>query len=269
MQDYFLHSRGIAYRTNARKAERLTLVFIHGFSGSASAWQPFEEKLQSEYNIITFDVRGHGFSVHPNTFEGYSVEKSVRDIHALLQHLHIPRCILISHSLGTLIALRFTISHPAFVEKAIFLSPVYGIEKLWRVRATRLLVWHAAALMRALHFFVFMKRGRRTAYATFRGTGDWSLSRMYTDITNMGIRSALWSLAQIYAQRSDDIWKKISAPTLLIHGEHDSVIPLHNVRTLATHMPHVQLEVVAGGNHILVLNNIDEVIQDITSFVKQ
>lgn len=268
MQNYVLHGREIAYRTNTFKAGRPTLVFIHGFSGSASAWQPFEEKLADQYNILTFDVRGHGLSVHPNEFNNYRVEKSVKDIHALLQHLHIPRCVLISHSLGTLIALRFAVSHPAFVERAIFLSPVYGIETLWRVRATRLFVRCAAALLRTLHFFVFMKKGRRTAYARFVGTGDWSLSRMYTDITNMGIRSAMWSLAHIYAERSDEVWKKISAPSLLIHGEDDSVIPLHNVYALKKAMQHARLEVIPHGNHILVLNNVDPVLRAIQFFIK-
>ena len=36
------------------------MVFVHGVSGSSSAWWPYEKIFENKYNILTFDIRGHG-----------------------------------------------------------------------------------------------------------------------------------------------------------------------------------------------------------------
>src|SRR5579859_2075215 len=98
MKEDYLSERGIYYRTNDFKGGRPTLVFVHGLLGSSSAWAPYEKLLQGNYNILTFDLRGHGKSVRPLKYREYEVRYFVKDIAALLEHLHITECVLVSHS---------------------------------------------------------------------------------------------------------------------------------------------------------------------------
>src|SRR5437773_1863072 len=100
MHDYFLESRGIAYRTNHLNPRRPTLLFVHGLSGSSAAWQPYEEHFAQTHNVITFDLRGHGFSLRPQTPDEYAMKYFVEDIRSLLMNLGIGRCTLVSHSYG-------------------------------------------------------------------------------------------------------------------------------------------------------------------------
>ena len=61
MKEHFFEDR-IYYRTNEFKSDRLTLVFVHGVSGSSSAWLPYEKIFENKYNVLTYDIRGHGLS---------------------------------------------------------------------------------------------------------------------------------------------------------------------------------------------------------------
>lgn len=262
MQDYFLKERGVAYRTNDFKTDRKTLVFVHGLSGSLSAWYPFEARLKDTYNLVTYDLRGHGLSLRPSK-SGYATGEFVADLRALLSHLHIERCTLISHSFGTLIAMEFARAYPAAIERLIFLAPAYDVRKF---RITRLLSNIAAAAALAP---LRIRGYGRTDYARFYPTGDFSPLRIAADISNMGLRSYLRSLSVLFTRDYTPGWDALAAPTLIIHGSRDAMVPVSHSKTLAGRLPRAELLVLPGANHILVLNNVPEVAAAIEKFVQQ
>ena len=69
MQEYIFQPKKIYYRKNDFRPDCPTLVFIHGISGSSSAWLLYEKKFKDQYNILTFDLRGHGNSWKPKNLE--------------------------------------------------------------------------------------------------------------------------------------------------------------------------------------------------------
>ena len=129
MKEYFFEKRGIAYRINEFRADRPMLVWIHGLSGSLSAWFPYEPLFTEHYNLLTFDLRGHGRSVRPHRYADYALQEFADDLYELLDYLHIEKSILISHSFGTLIALEFVSAHPDRVSELSFLSPTAFLKK--------------------------------------------------------------------------------------------------------------------------------------------
>src|SRR5690348_17054682 len=98
--------RGIYYRTNEFK-DRPTLIFVHGLTGSSSAWFPYEREFEEDYNLLTFDLRGHGRSEKPKHYRDYAISEFVADLEDLIDRLAIKEFNLISHSFGTVIALPF------------------------------------------------------------------------------------------------------------------------------------------------------------------
>ena len=50
------------------------LVLVHHFSASLEFWAPQDEKLSSKYQIIAYDVRGHGLSSAPAGEENYTLD---------------------------------------------------------------------------------------------------------------------------------------------------------------------------------------------------
>jgi 3-oxoadipate enol-lactonase len=101
------------------------LVLIHPFRASLEFWAPQVEKLSPRYQIIVYDVRGHGLSSAPAGEENYTLDILVGDLHNLLEHLNIKRAYVGGLSLGGAIALGYTCRHPDRV-KALLVFDIHG-----------------------------------------------------------------------------------------------------------------------------------------------
>lgn len=258
MQEHFLKERGLAYQTNALQPARTTLLLVHGLSGSSSAWEPYE-KLLSGYNLVAPDLRGHGLSERRD----YALPEFVEDLRALLAHLGVARCAVVSHSFGALVAVAFVRAHPELAERVVLLAPPYGVQRFW---ASRLFFGLCAALAVVP---LRLRAYGRTDYARFYPTPDYSVRRIGTDLLQMGLRSYLRAMRLVFARDYSADWKGLSLPALIVHGSKDSIVPVAHARALAQTLPQAELVEVAEANHILILNNAPEVAELIRDFVGQ
>jgi pimeloyl-ACP methyl ester carboxylesterase len=266
MTEGFLESRGIAYRANEFRDGRPTLVFIHGLSGSASIWLPYEEYFGSRYNVITLDLRGHGKSKKYWRFKKYRIETFAEDVETLLEYLSVKNCVLVSHSLGSIIALAFIKKHPTRVLKAVFINPALGTNRLFFdhiKHPERMAVVLAAYLLASLNF---PRRGQRTDYVRYRQTNDWNFRRAFADISRMGPLSYLFSLSHIYGFDDSKWWPAVTMPMLVIHGTNDTMVPVKYAIALSKKML-LQL-VLIPKNHMLPMNSIGALSQAIEDFIK-
>ena len=110
--------------------------------------------------------------------------------------------------------------------------------------------------------------GKRTHYPPFRNTGDWNVRRIAVDVWNAGIRTYIYCTLQVYAYDDDRKWKSIRTPTRIVHGRHDHVVPVENAVALKEMLPEAKLIILEKGNHILVLNYVDEVSKIIFEFLE-
>jgi len=267
VQDYFLKERGIAYRTNSFIDGRKTILFVHGLSGSLSAWYPYEKIFENKHNLITLDLRGHGLSKKYARYEDYALQYFADDVSALVEHLNIRNCSLVAHSLGTTVALLFLLKNAPVVDSVVFLAPDYKVHTLLRTRLTHPLLAIGTSLMRLIPFS--QKKGHRLDYSNFGYSPDWSLKRIVPEIRDMGVRLYCYCLQQIYESTEDYLWKKISLPVLILHGTHDSFVPFTHSVTLQKEMQHARLVAIEGANHMLVLNNVKEVADEIEKFMRE
>lgn len=86
------------------------LVFLHGGGGWSDHWQLQWPYFAPRTRVLACDLRGHGRSTTPPG--RYTIETFVADLHALLTQLQIVRPILVGHSLGGTIALRYAFDFP-------------------------------------------------------------------------------------------------------------------------------------------------------------
>jgi 3-oxoadipate enol-lactonase len=87
-----------------------TLVLTHGLGGNRQAWETIIPLLTGHYQVLTWDVRGHGQSDKP---EGkYSAGLFANDLAALLKVLDIGGAFVLGHSMGGVVALRFALDFP-------------------------------------------------------------------------------------------------------------------------------------------------------------
>lgn len=263
MKEYFIQEKGIYYKANDFKDNRPTILFIHGLSGSSSAWNTYEEKFKEKYNVISYDLRGHGKSKRFNNYNDYVIENFVDDIHHLLSYVHIRKLFVVSHSFGTLFALDFVLQYQDMILGAIFLSPNFNIGQKW-------LGIVMIPLTAGLHMFWpdnSQKQGRHIDYSKFINTGDWNIPRMIQDVGNTGLKAYLYCTKQVCSFNREELLVNLTIPVLVMHGKKDSIFPARNSMELPKKIKNMELIILEKSDHILVLNNFEEVSTAIEKFV--
>jgi pimeloyl-ACP methyl ester carboxylesterase len=259
-----LDSRGIYYRVNDFSPGRPTLVFVHGVSGSSSAWKAYEARFQHDYNVLTYDMRGHGQSSKYRRCADYEISHLVDDLHALLNHVAVDTCVLVSHSFGTLVALEFLRTGQARVAGAVLISGDYDVGR----RSSARLLEAALAPVRLLERVPFRpRRGAHVDYSCYPDSGDWNVRRMLADIGNTTWRVYWYCTKAAYAVHAESLLPEIHVPVLLVHGRQDTIFPLANSTYMADRIPDAALVIIEDADHIVVLNRPLEVGDAIEEFV--
>lgn len=120
------------------------ITLIHGAGDNLEAWWNQVPVFSQYYQVLTYDVRGYGFTETPE--EGYGIDILVQDLNELFEALKIKESYLLGYSMGGRIALHLALNHPEKVKAVIFansgLVPVHWskdeIEEMGRWRQQRI-----------------------------------------------------------------------------------------------------------------------------------
>ncbi|RJR12910.1 alpha/beta hydrolase [Candidatus Parcubacteria bacterium] len=266
MKEAFFTERGMYYRISEMRADLPTIVFIHGLSGSSSAWHPYERALEGKYNIISPDLRGHGRSRKLLFYSAYTPELMASDLVMLLAHLKVRHSIVVAHSFGTLLALEITRQAPDTFSSAVLINPTYGASKAWWLPLARILAAFFHGLSLILPFDPY-PRGQ-VNYEALTPTWDWSPRRIVQDIRNTSMRVYVFCVRHIYTLDSESWWKSLRIPTLILHGGKDTVIAPIHAEELHRLLPNSRFVLVKEADHMLPLNFPDKVCASIEDFLK-
>lgn len=102
------------------------LVMAHGFYDNGRRWIPLANDLANQYDVVTYDARGHGHSDAPET--GYSIEDRVADLVGVVNELNLENPILFGHSMGGSTAAWTAATHPTLLRALVLEDPagMYG-----------------------------------------------------------------------------------------------------------------------------------------------
>ena len=94
------------------------IVLVHGLTGNLAIWHlQIVPALMDDFQILTYDLRGHGYSSVPPS--GYTHDDMADDLRQLLEHLEIDDPVIVGHSYGADIALYYALAHPERVRKVV------------------------------------------------------------------------------------------------------------------------------------------------------
>jgi non-heme chloroperoxidase len=96
------------------------VLFLHGYTDSPHSWSRVLALLPADIRAIVPAQRGHGDSDRPACC--YGIADLANDAVALLDALGIPRATVVGHSLGSLVAQRVAMDHPARVSRLVLVS---------------------------------------------------------------------------------------------------------------------------------------------------
>ena len=217
----------MAYRDAKPTAapNRKTVVLLHGKNFSGYYWERVIRVLASHgFRVVAPDQIGFGASSRPDIH--YSFHRMAASTKALLDHLGIERVLVVGHSMGGMLAARFTLMYPGSVEKLVLEDPI-GLED-YRTFVPYASVEELYESERNATYQSFLnyQKGYYTSWkpeyeqyvqdqAWVLGTGDYPRDAFSAALTS----------EMIYEQPVCYELSRIKAPTLLIIGQEDRTVP--------------------------------------------
>ena len=120
------------------------VLLIHGLGSSTQDWEPQIPDLSKQFEVITFDVRGHGRSSKPE--QRYSVKLFADDTAALIRALGIGPTHVVGISMGGMIAFQLAVDAPELLRSLVIVNsgPAMPIKTL----SQRMVIWSRIAIVR-------------------------------------------------------------------------------------------------------------------------
>ncbi|OCA76107.1 alpha/beta hydrolase [Chryseobacterium artocarpi] len=110
-----------------QKSNGKTIMLLHGKNFNGAYWERTAKDLASKgFRVIIPDQIGFGKSSKPHQYQ-FSFSQLAENTKAILDELHIDKTIVLGHSMGGMVATRFTLLYPEKVEKLILENPI-GLE---------------------------------------------------------------------------------------------------------------------------------------------
>ncbi len=225
------------------------LILLHGFGSSLQTWDGWAGRLSRTYRVVRFDLPGFGLT-GPDPTGDYSDPRGVRVLAALMDRLGIRRASLVGNSLGGRLAWQFALQEPDRVNRLVLISPdgfaspgfEYG-RKPSLPLTLRLLPF---ILPKAL-----LRMSLAPAYGDPRRLRAATVTRYRDLMLAPGVRRAMLArMAQVMLEDPVPLLRRIQAPTLLLWGEKDAMIPPRNAAEYARAMPRARLVMLPGLGHV-------------------
>jgi pimeloyl-ACP methyl ester carboxylesterase len=109
----------LAYATHG---DGFPLLLVHGFTGSSLDWTDVVGPLARDRQVVTLDHRGHGESPNTGDAPTYNFDQLVADMARLVDRLGLERFDLLGHSMGGVVAMRYTLRHPERVRSLVLMD---------------------------------------------------------------------------------------------------------------------------------------------------
>ena len=229
---------------------RPVVLMLHGFGGSLHSFEPWAEGLAATHRVIRIDLPGAGLTGADPSGD-YSDERGIELLAALLTQRGVARATVLGHSMGGRLAWRFAEAQPARVHKLVlvapdgFASPGFEYGKAPDV----------GLLARAMTFALpraVLRMSLAPAYAQPEVVMTDALVQRYHDLMRApGVRPAILArLAQLNLLPPEPLLRRIAAPTLLVWGDQDQMIPIANAQDYLKALPNARLVVLPGVGHV-------------------
>ncbi len=236
----------------------LPMLLLHGLTDS---WRSFERLLPympRRLRAIALTQRGHGDAGRPA--QGYRPADLAADLAAFMDTLSLPRAVVVGHSMGSQVAQRFALGHP---DRLLGLVLISGFAQPATNMAVREL-WEVVSALSDPVDAGFAEEFQRSTVA--RPVPEEFLAIAVRE--SLKVPAYVWRAA-LRGIMEDDLSAslgRIRAPTLVIWGDRDAIVPRAEQELLATSLPAARLVIHSGTGHAPHWETPERVAAELASF---
>jgi pimeloyl-ACP methyl ester carboxylesterase len=243
------------------------LVLIPGFGTGSWLWFKQMEAFARVFRTIIFDPRGVGRSegVRANA----TISACADDVASLLSALGVERAHVLGASFGGFVAQELTLMHPRNLDKLVLCCTSFGGARHLLPSASTL---QAMASAEGLNTEERTRRNLRPAFAT-KFVAE--RAEEVEEFIALRLRHPVGEpthLAQLQAAASFDAGAsvaRIEAPTLVVTGDEDAIVPPDNSRNLAASIPSARLAIIEGAGHMVFIERSEEFNRAVVEFLEE
>jgi len=245
------------------------LLLIAGWGTDLSCWLPQIPEFSTKYRVIAFDNRGAGRTDAPD--EPYSFRMMADDAVGLLDALGIGKAHILGMSMGGCIAQEIAIEHPERT-RSLILAATTAAPGASPMLMNTLTAWTAA--MKEGVSPKTMARMQLPYVVTSKFFDQPEMVALFVDAmaANPCQPRAYACQRQTEASAAQDTrarLKRIAAPTLVLAGREDIMLPVRHSEQLAALIPGAKLVVLEGGAHGFSLEIADKFNRAVLEFLGQ
>jgi len=222
------------------------LVLLHGATESGEGgiaptdgWTAYLSALTDRFRVVVPDARGHGATVNPAGHLTYTL--LAQDVIRLCGVLGLERIVLWGISMGGLTALTVAMQAPELIRALVvqaaapFFSAVYYAD---------MMAWlHITAPEQPADLDAFAESDPGAVTRNRRRHGAQGPDHWRT------LFHELQSLVMTQPAYSDDDYKRVNMPTLVVGGDRDSAFGVEDIVALARRLPNAELAILPGLGH--------------------
>ena len=219
------------------------------FDWESPVWSPFLKEIASCHRLVRYDARGNGLSdwqVDDFTFEAF-----VQDLETVVDFLNLERFSLLGMSQGASVAIAYAVRYPERVERLILIGAyAQGRNK----RGTTLDAEQGRALL------TLMQSGwgrEQSAFmqafsSIYLPNGTPEQIRWFMDLQRRTTSPENAVRIRLACDEIDvsHLLTQVKTPTLVMHSQHDNVVPLDQGRLIASSIPGARFVSLESDNHV-------------------
>ncbi|WP_379969231.1 alpha/beta fold hydrolase [Ectobacillus sp. sgz5001026] len=249
----------IYYEFTKTKKNNDTLIFIHGVGLDHLTWETFVPLFKNHYNIVRYDLRGHGNSDKGD--KTISWETFYEDLLYIVETLHIQSFHLIGHGFGCNIATNFAFINPDIVKSLILLSfvSIYPTSIAQKLGETRKAQYKVESMVSV---------GEKVlAFATRLSKNSEPFKKLLSPYANVSVET-YFNIYQLMIQsKSTDYLQHIHIPSLILAGELDPIYPPFLSNMSALYLSKSHFLIVPGSSNMMYIDQPEVTFQWIHNFI--
>lgn len=241
------------------------LLLVMGMGFSARAWGSLPERLARDFRVVVFDNRGAGSSTAP--LRPFGMDDLADDAAAVMEAAGAGAAFVFGISMGGMIALDLAIRHPKRVRSLALGATFAGW--LGSRKASLGVMGDLVAGGVLSRFGSHRLVGRALVspgvlrddyerFAAWMGSveraGPHVVARQVLAVARFDVSARL---------------PRIAAPTLVLTGDADQIVPVENSRRLAESIPGARLVVFPGAGHGFPFEKFEETAREVTGFFRE
>lgn len=245
------------------------LVLIAGIGYDAWMWHKMAPGLAEHFQVITFDNRGAGLSDKPTG--AYTAQLLAADTAGLMDALGLPKAHIMGHSMGGFIAQALVLDHPERVDRLILSATNFGGPHHIPItpQAIQVLTDLSGDPIDRLRRGILISCAPGFPQAHPQLLEEWVAYRVSHPLDVAGYQSQL-SIGLSLIPEPASFEKRLAevrAPTLILFGEYDRVVPPENAHLLAQQIPHAEVVILKNAGHFFPFETPEQANQAVTGFL--